>query len=81
MFRLVSLAAVCTALLFAAVETTQARQYGTPEEAKAMLEKAVAAMKQDKAKALDMFNAAIRRSRTAHLYPNPTEGQWRSMSS
>jgi hypothetical protein len=46
-----------------------------------MLEKAVAAMKQDKAKALDMFNAAIRRSRTAHLYPNPTEGQWRSMSS
>ena len=56
MFRLVSLAAVCTALLFAAVETTQAGQYGTPEEAKAMLEKAVAAMKQDKAKALDMFN-------------------------
>ena len=30
--------------------------YGTSEEAKAMLEKAVAAMKQDKAKALDMFN-------------------------
>jgi len=56
MFRLVSLAAVCIALLFAAVETTQAGQYGTPEEAKAMLEKAVAAMKQDKAKALDMFN-------------------------
>ena len=30
--------------------------YGTSEEAKAMLEKAVAAMKQDKAKALDMFS-------------------------
>ncbi len=30
--------------------------YGTSEEAKAMLEKGVAAMKQDKAKALDMFN-------------------------
>jgi hypothetical protein len=30
--------------------------YGTSEEAKAMLEKAVAAVKQDKAKALDMFN-------------------------
>ena len=30
--------------------------YGTSEEAKAMLEKAVAAMKRDKAKALDMFN-------------------------
>ena len=30
--------------------------YGTSEEAKAMLEKAVTAVKQDKAKALDMFN-------------------------
>ena len=30
--------------------------YGTSEEAKAMLEKAVAALKKDKAKALDMFN-------------------------
>ena len=30
--------------------------YSTPEEAKAMLEKAVAAMKKNKAKALDMFN-------------------------
>jgi hypothetical protein len=30
--------------------------YGTSEEAKAMLEKAVAAIKKDKAKALDMFN-------------------------
>ena len=44
------------ALLFAAVGTTQAGQYGTPEEAKALLEKAVEAVKQDKAKALDMFN-------------------------
>jgi signal transduction histidine kinase len=31
-------------------------QYGTAEEAKAMLDRAVAAVKQDKAKALDMFN-------------------------
>ena len=30
--------------------------YGTSEEAKAMLEKAVTAVKQDKAKALDMCN-------------------------
>ena len=30
--------------------------YGTSEEAKAMLEKAVAAIKKDKAKALEMFN-------------------------
>ena len=31
-------------------------QYGTPEEAKAMLDKAVVAVKEDKTKALDMFN-------------------------
>jgi signal transduction histidine kinase len=31
-------------------------EYGTSEEAKAMLEKAVAALKADKAKALEMFN-------------------------
>jgi hypothetical protein len=31
-------------------------QFGTPEEAKAMLERAVASVKEDKAKALDMFN-------------------------
>ena len=31
-------------------------QYGTPEEAKAMLDKAVVALKEDKTKALDMFN-------------------------
>jgi signal transduction histidine kinase len=33
-----------------------ASDYGTPEEAKAMLEKAVAALKEDKSKALEMFN-------------------------
>ena len=35
-----------------------AAQYGTAEEAKAMLEKAVAAVKENKAKALDMFKRA-----------------------
>jgi hypothetical protein len=33
-----------------------AAQFGTAEEAKAMLESAVVAVKEDKAKALDMFN-------------------------
>ena len=33
-----------------------AADFGTAEEAKAMLERAVAAVKEDKAKALDMFN-------------------------
>ena len=53
MFRLAAFVAL---LFFTAVGTSRAGQYGTPEEAKAMLEKAVAAVKQDKAKALDMFN-------------------------
>jgi hypothetical protein len=34
--------------------------FGTAEEAKAMLEKAVAAVKVNKAKALDMFNKGAR---------------------
>src|SRR5262245_18103501 len=53
MFRLAVFVAL---LLLAAVGTTRAGQYGTAEEAKALLEKAVAAVKQDKAKALEMFN-------------------------
>ena len=56
MFRLATLLALQITLLFAAIEPTRAGQYGTPEEAKAMLERAVAAVKEDKAKALDMFN-------------------------
>src|SRR5215471_19349413 len=38
------------------VTLVAAADFGTPEEAKAMLERAVAAVKEDKAKALDMFN-------------------------
>jgi Single Cache domain 2 len=48
--------ALLIALLFASVGIAYAGQYGTAEEAKTLLEKAVAAVKQDKAKALDMFN-------------------------
>ena len=42
-------------VLFTA-STALAAQFGTAEEAKAMLETAVVAVKEDKAKALDMFN-------------------------
>jgi hypothetical protein len=56
MFRLGVFVALLVALIFAAAEISRAGQYGTPEEAKALLEKAVAAVKQDEAKALDMFN-------------------------
>jgi hypothetical protein len=56
MSRLPAFVAVCVALLITTVGITQAGQYGTAEEAKALLEKAVVAVKEDKEKALDMFN-------------------------
>ncbi len=56
MFRNVAFVAVYGAVLLVTAASTQAAQYGTPEEAKAMLDKAVAAVKADKTKALDMFN-------------------------
>ena len=45
-----------------------ATQYGTAEEAKAMLEKAVAAVKENKAKALDMFNKGEGDFKDRYLY-------------
>jgi signal transduction histidine kinase len=46
-----------------------AGEYGTPAEAKAMLEKAVAAVKQDKAKALDLFTKGEGGFKDRDLYP------------
>ena len=57
MFQNVAFVAVYMAfLVLLTAASTQAAQYGTPEEAKAMLDRAVAAVKEDKTKALDMFN-------------------------
>jgi hypothetical protein len=42
--------------MFRNLASTQAAHYGTPEEAKAMLDRAIAAVKADKTKALDLFN-------------------------
>jgi hypothetical protein len=47
---------VAAVLVLFTVASVRAAQYGTAEEAQAMLDKAVAAVKEDKAKALDMFN-------------------------
>jgi hypothetical protein len=58
----VSLIVLSTAASLAAAD------FGTPEEAKAMLEKAVAAVKQDKAKALDAFNAGNAGFKDRDLY-------------
>ena len=43
-------------LVLSTATLVAAAEFGTAEEAKAMLERAVAAVKEDKAKALDMFN-------------------------
>src|SRR6185436_4340552 len=43
-------------LVLSTTASVWAPEFGTAEEAKAMLERAVAAVKEDKAKALDMFN-------------------------
>lgn len=46
-----------------------ADEYGTPAEAKAMLEKAVAAVKQDETKALAMFTSGEGGFKEKDLYP------------
>ena len=46
----------CAAVLLSAAISVPAAEFGTAEEAKALLSKAVAAVKHDKAKALEMFN-------------------------
>ena len=43
-------------LVLSRAGSVAAAEFATAEEAKAMLERAVAAVKEDKAKALDMFN-------------------------
>jgi hypothetical protein len=56
MFRTLAFVAIYIGVLLVTVVSTQAAQYGTAEEAKAMLDKAIAAVKEDKANALDLFN-------------------------
>jgi hypothetical protein len=66
--RLKTIGALSCAIAFAVAALAQA-QYGTSAEAKAMLEKAVAAVKADKAKALDMFNKGEGGFLDRDLYP------------
>jgi hypothetical protein len=56
MFRTLTIAAVSAAVLLLSPAAFAQQTGGTADEAKAMLMKAVAAVKADKAKALDMFN-------------------------
>ena len=56
MFRTLTIAAVSAAVLLLSPAAFAQQTGGTADEAKAMLMKAAAAVKADKAKALDMFN-------------------------
>ena len=58
LWKLVMLRNLASVVGFALIQVFAAfaADFGTAEEAKAMLERAVAAVKEDKAKALDMFN-------------------------
>ena len=56
MFRNVAFVAVYVAVFLLTAASIQAAQSGTADEAKAMLDRAVAAVKADKTTALDIFN-------------------------
>jgi len=58
---------VVVALVFAG--WARVGDFGTPADAKAMLEKAVAAVKKDKAKALELFTKGEGRFKDRDLYP------------
>ena len=62
------LAAIYIGFLLVTIGSTQAAQYGTAEEAKAMLGRAIAAVKQDEANALDRFNKGDGGFRDRDLY-------------
>lgn len=66
MLRKLMIAALASAAMFA---STSAFAQGTAAEAKAMLEKAVAAVKADKAKAIASFNAGTDGFKDRDLYP------------
>jgi hypothetical protein len=64
-----SMIAAATILTLSSTAFAQQSQYGTADEAKAMLLKVVAAVKADKAKALNMFNKGEGGFADRDLYP------------
>lgn len=64
--RLATMAAIA---VLGAAGSTWAAEYGSPAEAKAMLEKAVAAVNANKAKALQMFSKGEGGFKDRDLYP------------
>jgi cytochrome c len=59
---------ICCGIYSSGPGIAQSSQFGTPTEAKAMFDKAVAALKADKAKAIDMFNKGEGGFREKDLY-------------
>ena len=68
MIRALTIAAASAAVLALSPTAFAHQTGGTPDEAKAMLMKAVAAVKADKAKALEMFNKGERGFLDRDLY-------------
>jgi hypothetical protein len=76
--RFMIAAATATVLAFSPVAFAQQPDHASADEAKAMLLKAVAAVKADKAKALDMFNKGEGGFLDRDLYPfcsNTSDGK------
>ena len=69
MLKKLTVALAAAASLTLSMNALAQAQYGTATEAKAMLEKAVAAVKADKAKALEMFNKGEGGFKDRDLYP------------
>ena len=63
------LAATVGVLTLSSLAAAQQAQFGTAAEARAMLDKAVVAVRADKAKALETFNAGAGGYRDRDLYP------------
>lgn len=77
--RTIMAAITMTALAMPGLAWAQQAQFGTALEARAMLDKAAAAVRADKSKALESFNAGTNGFRDRDLYPfcaNASDGMF-----
>lgn len=69
MLRRILIAAIAAAVAAPGLALAQPAQFGTAIEARAMLDKAIVAVRADKAKSLESFNAGTGGFRDRDLYP------------